>query len=160
MNLLDKLKEDTIILLLQSSTHSGVIRELLVHLQKLEVLLGTSKLFSNITNKEEILPSAAGRGIAYPHTTSVEVNELVCILGISKNGIDFNSPDRQLCHLILMTLSPDEDPSEHRKFITRFRTMCNNPDVRFDILDAPQNNNIIDIIQKWEENGAQTDDIP
>ena len=159
MNLLDKLKEDTILLPLQSSTQAEAIRELLVHLQKLKVLSTTRKLFSNITNKEELLSSAAGRGIAYPHSLSMEVNELVCVLGISKNGIDFNSPDRQLCHLILMTLSPDEDPSEHRKFITRFRTMCNNPDIRFDILDAQQNNNIIDIIQKWEENEAQIDDI-
>ena len=159
MNLLDKLKEDNILLPLQCSTQSGAIRELLVHLQKLEVLSATSELFSNITNKEEILPSAAGRGIAYPHTTSVEVDELVCVLGISKNGIDFNSPDRQLCHLILMTLSPDEDPCEHRKFITRFRTMCNNPDVRFELLDAPHNKNIIDIIQRWEKNGSQTGDI-
>ena len=159
MNLLNKLKEDTILVPLQSSTHLEVIRELLDHLQKLEVLSATSKLLSNITNKEEMLPSAAGRGIAYPHTTSIEVNELVCILGISKNGIDFNSPDRQLCHLILMTLSPDEDPCEHRKFITRFRTMYNNPDVRFELLEASQNKNIIDTIQRWEENGAQTDDI-
>ena len=159
MNLLEKLKEDTILFPLQSSTQTGAIQELLVHLQKHEILSATSKLFSNITNKEELLSSAAGRGIAYPHSISMEVNELVCILGISKNGIDFNSPDQQLCHLILMTLSPDEDSSEHRKFITRFRSMCNNPDVRFNILDASQNNNIIDIIQKWEENGAQTDDI-
>ena len=159
MNLLDKLKEDNILLPLQCSTQAGAIRELLIHLQKLEVLSATSELFSSITNKEEMLPSAAGRGIAYPHTTSVEVNELVCILGISKNGIDFNSPDRQLCHLILMTLSPDEDPCEHRKFITRFRTMCNNPDVRFELLDAPHNKNIIDIIQRWEKNGSQIDDM-
>ena len=159
MNLLDKLKEDTILLPLQSSTHAEAIRELLVHLQKLEVLSATSKLFSNITNKEELLSSAGGGGIAYPHSTSMEVDELVCVLGISKKGIDFNSPDRQLCHLILMTLSPDEDPCEHRKFITRFRTMCNNPDVRLELLESSQNNNIIDIIQKWEENGAQTDDI-
>ena len=159
MNLLDKLKEDTILFPLQSSTQAEAIRELLVHLQKLEVLSATSKLFSNITNKEELLSSAGGGGIAYPHSISMEVDELVCILGISKNGIDFNSPDQQLCHLILMALIPDEDPSEHRKFITRFRTMCNNPDVRFELLEASQNNNIIDIIQKWEENGAQTDDI-
>ena len=159
MNLLDKLKEDTILLPLQSSTQAGTIQELLVHLQKLEILSATSKLFSNITNKEELLSSAAGRGIAYPHSISMEVDELVCVLGVSQNGIDFNSPDRQLCHLILMTLSPDEDPSEHRKFITRFRTMCNNPDVRFELLDATQNKNIIDIIQRWEENGTLTDDI-
>ena len=159
MNLLDKLKEDTILLPLQSSTQAEAIRELLVHLQKLEVLSATSKLYSKITKMEESLSSAAGRGIAYPHSTSNEVNELVCVLGISKDGIDFNSPDKQLCHLILMTLSSDENPSEHRKFITRFQTMCNNPDVRFELLEALQNKNIIDIIQRWETNGAQTDDI-
>ena len=157
MNLLDKLKEDNILLPLQCSTQAGAIRELLIHLQKLEVLSATSKLFSNIINKEEMLPSAVGRGIAYPHATSVEVDDLVCVLGISKNGIDFNSPDRQLCHLILMTLSPDKEPREHRKFITRFRTMFDNPNVRSDLLDATQNNEIIDIIQKWEEEDAQTD---
>ena len=58
-----------------------------------------------------------------------------------------------------MTLSPNDDPYGHRKFITRFRTMCNNPDVRFELLDASQNKNIIDIIQRWEKNGSQTGDI-
>ena len=158
MNLLNKLKEETILVPLQSSTQSGVIRELLDHLQKLEVLSATSKLLFNITNKEKMLPSAVGRGIAYPHATSIEIDELVCILGISQNGVDFNSPDRQLCHLILMTLSPDEDPCEHRKFITRFRTMCNNPDVRFELLGATQTKNIIEIIQRWEESGTQDED--
>ena len=159
MNLLNKLKKDTILLPLQSSTQAEAIRELLVHLQQLEILSATSKLFSNITNKEELLPSAAGRGIAYPHSISMELDELVCVFGLSKKGVDFNSPNRQLCHLILMTLNPDEDSSEYQKFITHFQTMCNNPNICFDILDTPQNNNIIDIIQKWEENGTQTDNI-
>jgi len=157
MNLLDKLKEDTILLPVQSSKQVEAIRELLVHLQRIEVLSATSKLFSKIIDKEKLLSSAAGRGIAYPHSTSMEIDELVCVLGISKKGIDFNSPDGQMCHLILMTLSPDKEPCEHRKFITRFRTMFDNPNVRSDLLDATQSNEIIDIIQKWEEDEAQTD---
>jgi len=159
MNLLDKLKENTILLPVQSSTQAGAILELLVHLRQHEILSATNKLFSNIKNNEELLSSAAGRGIAYPHSTSMEVDELVCVLGISKEGIDFNSPDGQLCHIILMTLSPEEDPCKHRKFITRFRTMFNNPDVRSGLLDATQNKEIIEIVQKWEENEARTDDL-
>ena len=50
-----------------------------------------------------------------------------------------------------------EDFHKHRKVITRFITMRNYPDVRFELLDATQNNNIINIVQKWEENRVQMD---
>ena len=151
MNLRDKLKDDTILLPIIAATMEDAIQEQLNHLQNLDILTGTDILFSIIKSHEENLPSAAGRGIVYPHATSKEVDELVCILGISKPGVDFNSPDGQLCHLILLTLSPEDKPGEHRKFITRFRTMFDNPDVRSNLLDATQNNEIIDIVQKWEE---------
>ena len=159
MNLRDKLKEDTILFPIHASTMEDAIREQLDHLQNLDILTGTDILFSIIKGHEENLPSAAGRGIVYPHATSKEVDELVCILGISKPGVDFNSPDGQLCHLILLTLSPEDKPSEHRKFITRFRTMFDNPDVRSQLLDTDAIEDIIEIVNKWEEEEAQTDDL-
>ena len=159
MNLRDKLKEETIILPIQASTQADAIQELLMHLQKIEILSTITKLFSNINNNESTLPCAAGRGIAYPHSTSIEVDELTCVLGISKDGIDFKSPDCQLCHIILLTLSPYEDPCEHRKFITRFRTLFDDPYMRSCLLDANQPNEVISIIQKWEENDAIKDDF-
>ncbi len=159
MNLRDKLKESTILLPIQASTQSEAIQELLVHLQSLNKLSDTRKLYVAITEKEETLPSAAGRGIAYPHFTSMEIDELVCVLGISKEGLEFNAPDGQLCHLILLTLSPNEDPCEHRKFITRFRIMFENPEVRFGLLEANHTSEIINIIQSWEDDEAKTDDL-
>ena len=114
MNLRDKLKEDTILLPIQASTMEDAIQEQLEHLQNLDILTGTDILFSIIKGHEENLPSAAGRGNVFPHATSKEVDELVCVLGISKSGVDFNSPDGQLCHLILLTLSPEDIPSAHR----------------------------------------------
>ena len=158
MNLRDKLKEDTI-LPIQASTMEDAIQEQLYHLQNLDILTGTDILFSIIKGHEENLPSAAGRGIVYPHATSKEVDELVCILGISKPGVDFNSPDGQLCHLILLTLSPKDEPGEHRKFITRFRTMFDNPAVRSQLLDAGEIEDVIEIVDKWEEEEARTDEL-
>ena len=159
MNLRDKLKESTILLPIQASTQSEAIQELLVHLQSLDKLSATSKLYAAITEKEETLSSAAGRGIAYPHFVSMEIKELVCVLGISKEGLEFNAPDGQLCHLILLTLSPKLDPCEHRKFITRFRIMFENPEVRFGLLEANDHNEIVSIIQNWEADEAKTDDL-
>ena len=159
MILRDKLKEETIILPIQASTQADAIQELLIHLQKINILSTTTKLFSTINNNEKTIPCAAGRGIAYPHSTSIEVTELTCILGISNNGIDFNSPDGQLCHIILLTLSSDKNPREHRKFISRFRTMFEDPHIRSSLLDARRSNEIISVIQKWEEDDALTDDI-
>ena len=74
MNLRDKLKESTILLPIQASTQSEAIHELLVHLQSIDKLSATNKLYAAITEKEETLPSAAGRGIAYPHFISMEIN--------------------------------------------------------------------------------------
>ena len=159
MNLRDKIKKETIILPIKASTQTDAIQELLIKLQNIEILSATTKLFSNINNNEKTSPCAAGRGIAYPHSTSIEVEELICILGISKDGIDFKSPDGQLCHIILLTLSPNEDPCEHRKFITRFRTMFEDPNVRSKLLDAIQPNEVISVIQKWEEDDALTSDL-
>jgi len=159
MNLRDKLKEETIILPIQSTTQSEAIQELLVHLQNNKILSATIKLFSYIDNNERTSPCAAGRGVAYPHSTSIEIDKLTCVLGFSKDGIDFNSPDKQLCHIILLTLSPDEDPCEHRKFISRFRTMIDNPKVRSQLFDANQPDEVINIIQKWEDDDALTDDL-
>jgi len=159
MRLRDKLKEKTIILPIKASTQRDAIQELLTHLQSINILTATSRLISYIEINEKKSPSAAGRGIAYPHSTSIEVENLVCILGFSKGGIDFNSPDGQLCHIILLTLSPEQDPREHRKFITRFRTMLENPVIRSQLLDANQPVEVIKIIQQWEEEETLTDNF-
>ena len=157
MNLLDKLKEETIILPIKSTTQSDTIQELLIHLQNNKILSTITKLFSYIDNNERTSPCAAGRGVAYPHSTSIEIDKLTCVLGFSRKGIDFSSPDGQLCHIILLTLSTDEEPCEHRKFITRFRTMIYNPKVRSQLLDANQPDKVINIIQKWEEDDTLID---
>jgi len=152
MNLQDKLSQKNILIPMTETNKEDAIQELLNHLQSLDILSDTVQLCRSINEQENSFTSSAGRGIAFPHSTSIEVNELTCILGITKNGIDFNSPDGHDCHLILLTLSPENDPKEHRKFITRFRSMIQNSDIRFSLYEANSAQEIISIISEWEEN--------
>jgi len=151
MNLRDKLSEDTILAPMEAATQADAIQELLNHLQSLQILSTTHKLFSFIKEQEDSFTSAAGRGIAYPHSTSTEIKNCVSILGISINGIDFKSPDNQLCHVILLTLSPEKEPLGHRKFVTRFRTMLEDPLVRAMLSESGSSEEVLNIITDWED---------
>ena len=159
MKLRDKLIEETILVPMRATRKESENKEFLIHLKSIDILSATVQLFANIKEQENIFMISAGRGIAYPHSTSVAVNELTCVLGIFKKGIDFNSPDGQDCHLILLTLSPADDPTEHRKFISRFRSMVQNPDIRSSLYGSDSRDEILNIISQWEKDDNRKDDL-
>ncbi len=151
MNLSEILNRDTILYPLQSNDRESVIQELLSHLQKLDYLSAIVKLQSYIWEGEKITCSAAGRGVAFPHSTSIEVKELVAVLGISENGINYDSPDGQLCHLILLTLSPVDESDVHRRFINRFQHMLRDSSLRTELFDISSPLEAENIILHWED---------
>ena len=117
------------------------------------------KLYTYIEELENNHSTAAGKGIAYPHSTSIEVEDLLCILGISKTGLEFNSPDGQLCHIILLSLSSKDEPDKHRKFITLFRAMISDSNIRTLMLESNSSLQISEIIKKWEEHDLLMDEL-
>ena len=159
MNLSDLLNERTICCPLVSNNRNDAIQELLNCLQNLGYLSSTTKLYSYIEELEDDHSTAAGKGVAYPHSTSIEVDDLLCVLGISKSGIDFNSPDNQLCHIILLSISSDSEPDKHRKFITLFNSMISDSNIRTQFLDSVNSNEGTNIIARWEQEQLLADDL-
>ena len=150
MKLCEILNEGNILLPVKSIQQNDAIQELLDHLEKMGYITGTKKLYTDIETYEKKQSTATGRGVAYPHCISTEVDELVCVLGVSQKGVDYNTPDGQLCHFIILTLSPLDEPNRHRKFISKFRSMIDHGDIRTQLLDAPNTTSIFSIIDAWE----------
>ena len=159
MKLRDKLIEETFLVPMQVTSKESANKELLTHLKSIDILSATVQLFANRKEQENIFTASAGQEIAYPNSTFVEINELTCALGISKKGIDYNSPDGQDCHLILLTLSPADDPTEHRKFISRFRSMVQNPDICSSLYGSESRDEILNIFSQWEQDDNRKDDL-
>ena len=159
MKLCDILNEDTILVPMNATERSDAIQELLNKLVTNNVLTTSSKLYKYIDETESHQSTAAGKGVAYPHSTSIEIDSLTVILGISLSGIDYNAPDGQPCHFILLTLTPLQNPNMHRKFITLFRTMIENPRIRTMILDSACNADIYNIINTWDIEETSLEDL-
>ena len=159
MKLCEILNEGSILLPIKSTQQNDAIQELLNHLQKMGHLSETIRLCTNLEICEKKQSTATGKGVAYPHCTSTEIDELICVFGISQKGVDYNAPDGQLCHFIVLTLSTINEPDRHRKFISKFRSMIEHGDIRTQFLDASNATSIFSTINEWEIKDASSEEL-
>lgn len=151
MKLTDKITKHAIISPFDSEDQKASIQKLLNHLLSEGSLTSTKKLFSSIDIQDEMVGSAVGRGIAFHHSTSIEINEMVAVLGVSNNGIDYGSPDKQKVHFILLILDSINEPTNHRKFIKRFQKFINDFNMKTEILECKDKDEIFSKMEDWEQ---------
>ena len=149
MKITDKLNKETIIFL-DGETRSDIIKELLDHLVEINYLETSDELFSSIDLRESENSSDIGRGIAFPHSISKELQELVCILGISKLGVDYDNDVILPCHIILLSLSPTNNSDIHRKFISKFRLFMVDSNFKYQLINSQSPEEIEKLLANWE----------
>ena len=66
-----------------------------------------------IMKREELGSTGIGRGVAVPHTKHASVEKLVGTVGVSSEGVDFNSLDGDKVQLFFLLVSPPDRPGDH-----------------------------------------------
>ncbi len=66
-----------------------------------------------ILKREELGSTGIGRGVAVPHTKHASVDQLVGTVGVSVEGVDFDSLDGEKVHLFFLLISPTDRPGDH-----------------------------------------------
>ena len=74
---------------LKSTTAEGAIRELAEAMQQNRFVSNAAALVTAAMEREAVLTTATGSGIAFPHVRGVEGGGLTLALGVSAKGIDF-----------------------------------------------------------------------
>jgi PTS system fructose-specific IIA component/PTS system nitrogen regulatory IIA component len=100
---------------LAAETKEGVIRELVAALVEAEQVAAahSDDIVRAIMKREELGSTGIGRGIAVPHTKHASVDRLVGTVGVSSDGIDFNSLDGEKVQLLFLLISPPDRPGDH-----------------------------------------------
>ncbi|MFO1063686.1 MAG: PTS sugar transporter subunit IIA [Pirellulales bacterium] len=66
-----------------------------------------------ILKREELGSTGIGRGIAVPHTKHPSVDKLVGTVGVSAEGVEFDSLDGEKVQLFFLLVSPPDRPGDH-----------------------------------------------
>jgi PTS system fructose-specific IIA component/PTS system nitrogen regulatory IIA component len=66
-----------------------------------------------LLKREELGSTGIGRGIAVPHTKHASVERLVGTVGVSHEGVEFDSLDGNKVQLFFLLVSPPDRPGDH-----------------------------------------------
>jgi PTS system fructose-specific IIA component/PTS system nitrogen regulatory IIA component len=66
-----------------------------------------------VMKREELGSTGIGRGVAVPHTKHPSVNRLIGTVGLSREGVDFNSLDGEKVLVLFLLVSPPDRPGDH-----------------------------------------------
>jgi mannitol/fructose-specific phosphotransferase system IIA component (Ntr-type) len=86
------------------------IREL-VELAVAGVDLNADGVDSSVWEREQLLATGIGHGVAIPHARIEGLKDPIVAVGLSDSGIDFDAPDGQPAHIVFLLLTPRKDPS-------------------------------------------------
>ena len=100
---------------LRSSDKTSVIGELVESLLLAGEIGAADKddIVKAILKREELGSTGIGRGIAVPHTKHPSVNKLIGTVGVSTNGVEFESLDGEKVQLFFLLVSPPDRPGDH-----------------------------------------------
>jgi mannitol/fructose-specific phosphotransferase system IIA component (Ntr-type) len=115
MKFADFVSYDAIRAALGADDKPGVIREMI------QALLEAGKIRSSeiegivkaVMKREELGSTGIGRGVAVPHTKHPSVDRLVGTVGVSQEGVDFDSLDGEKVQLFFILISPPDRPGDH-----------------------------------------------
>ena len=119
MNILDYLDKDCIIIGLTQRNKKKTISSIIDHLvEKKKIDKEDKKEISKaIFQREEMGSTAIGNHIAFPHARTSSVKDIIICIGISKEGIDFDSLDQEPVNIVAFLLSNQKEAGLHLKML-------------------------------------------
>jgi len=151
MCLYELLDSDSIVMSLKSQTKDDVLEEMVDILDSAGKIQSRDAVLKAIVDRERIMTTGIGNGVAVPHCKSSAVDRLVAALGISPEGIDFQSPDNQPARLIFILVAEENNPGPHVRALARLAKLLSSKAVRDALLMARSPENLLQIVKEKEQ---------
>jgi mannitol/fructose-specific phosphotransferase system IIA component (Ntr-type) len=115
MKLSDYFVTDAISLDLKATDRNGVIKELVGALVEAGSISAEDQdaVCRAIIQREKQGTTGFGKGVAVPHAKHAGVKKMISTVGRSVNGVDFAALDRAPVFIVMLLLSPADQPDEH-----------------------------------------------
>ena len=150
--LLDILSPRSTVVGLQGETKEQIIEELVDALEIGDAISDRDKVLQAILEREEIMSTGIGDGIAIPHGKSDAASRLVAALGTQKRGVDFEALDGEPAFVFFLLVSPANVSGPHIKALARISRLLKNDDFKKRLIDAATAEEIISAIATEEAN--------
>lgn len=139
------------ILFLKTDSMIATIEELVENANKF-LKIHDKKTFTNaILEREESVSTGIGFGVALPHAKQNEIENFFIIIGINKDGIDWDAIDRNPVGLVFLIGVPEIENSqkEYLQIISKLMLLTKNKERRLSLLNAESELEVVKIFENF-----------
>ena len=153
MNILDYLDNDCIILELKQKNKKNTILGIINHLvEKKKITKNDKKEISKaIFQREGMGSTAIGNHIAFPHARTNSVKDIIICIGISKEGIEFDSLDQEPVNIVALLLSNQKEAGLHLKMLAFLARMLRDKYLVQRLKNAKTKEEVIGLLDKQQQ---------
>lgn len=104
-------------------------------------------LVNALKEREGIMSTGIGAGIAIPHAKIPSVSEMAFAVGISEKGIDFDSMDGHAVNLIILVIAGEKQHKDYLRLLSNIMAILKKEPIKEKIIKASTSEEILQILQ-------------
>ncbi len=136
--------DPNLVAFLRSTTREEAIHELINVIHATGRLPNKTLFHKAITDREKIVSTGIGMGIAIPHAKMDDVDDFFIAIGIQKKqGLDWKSLDGMPVRIIFMIGGPESKQTEYLQLLSRLTIAIKDENIRRQLLRLNEKEEII-----------------
>jgi PTS system nitrogen regulatory IIA component len=148
------LKEENVVLQIRPGTKEEVLRQLVQPLLLSQIIDREKPFVDKLLDREEIVSTAVGKGVAIPHLRHPRENPgsgPVLVVGICREGTDFEAPDGEKTHLFFL-LSTDSEVV-HLRVLAKVNRIARRKEVMTRLIGSESAAEVLRVLIKADQEG-------
>jgi len=146
---LSKFSEENLIVFdLKANDKEGVIEELVDLINGSNMVSDKDMLLKDIKDREELVTTGIGYGVAFPHAKTKSVKGIVIAFGRSNEGIDFEAIDHKPVNLFFIIAAPEDAIGAHLNVMSRLSYLMKSEENRQMLMTITSPGEVLELIDQ------------
>lgn len=146
---ISKYLDPRLILFLNADTREDAIKLMVDSVHQAGKIWDKEVFYQAITDREKIVSTGIGMGVAIPHAKLSTFNDFFIAIGILQKGIDWKALDGAPVRVIFMIGGPDDKQTEYLQILSRLTFAIKDEQRRKKILTINSPAAIIELLKAF-----------
>lgn len=136
-----------LVVFLNTSTRDDTLRQLVHHIYEVGKLEDEEVFYQAISEREKIVSTGIGMGVAIPHAKLPSYDQFFIALGVLQKPVNWYALDEAPVRLVFMIGGPDDKQTEYLQILSNLTHALKNEQRRKKLLTLQQPSSMIELFQ-------------
>lgn len=131
------------------TTRDEVIRELATLLEQKEKILSKELFIQSVMEREKLVTTGIGYGIAIPHAKHDVYEEFSIALALTKEEIEWETIDGQGVHLVFLIAGPEKETKKYLQILSQLTQFLKDEARRSQLVKMTDVEEVVKLFKGW-----------